>query len=43
MNPPTMRPWNLALRLGLEIGALTGLGIAAWSQTEGAARWTSQP
>ena len=38
MNPPQMRPWNLALRLGLEIGALTGLGIAAWTQTEGAVR-----
>jgi hypothetical protein len=34
-----MRPWNLALRLGLEIGALTGLGVAAWNQTDGAARW----
>ncbi|MCP3987998.1 MAG: YrdB family protein [Actinomycetia bacterium] len=33
-----MRSWNLALRLGLEIAALTGLGIAAWNQTEGAAR-----
>ena len=39
MNPPKMKPWNLALRLGLEIGALTGLGIAAWDQTGGAARW----
>jgi hypothetical protein len=38
MNPPEMRPWNLALRFGLEIGALTGLGIAAWTQTDGAAR-----
>ena len=38
MNPPDMRPWNLALRLGLEIGALTGLGVAAWTQTEGPAR-----
>jgi hypothetical protein len=38
MNPPEMRPWNLALRLGLEIGALTGLGLAAWTQTQGAAR-----
>jgi hypothetical protein len=36
-----MRPWNLALRLGLEIGALTGLGLAAWAQTEGAARWVA--
>ena len=39
MNPPDMRPWNLALRLGLEMGALTGLGVAAWNQTDGAARW----
>lgn len=39
MKPPTMRPWNLALRLGLEIGALAGLGIGAWSQTDGTARW----
>jgi hypothetical protein len=34
-----MRPWNLALRLGLEIGALIGLGVAAWNQTGGVARW----
>jgi hypothetical protein len=39
MNPPEMRKWNLALRLGLEIGALTGLGVAAWNQTDGAIRW----
>lgn len=39
MNPPKMQSWNLALRLGLEIGALTGLGVAAWNQTEGAVRW----
>ena len=38
MNPPAMRPWNLALRLGLEIGALTGLALAAWTHTDGAAR-----
>ena len=37
MQPPKMRSWNLALRLGLEIGALIGLGLAAWTQTEGAA------
>ena len=41
MSPPEMRPWNLALRLGLEIGALTGLGLAAWTQTDGAARWVA--
>ena len=39
MNPPKMRPWNLALRFGLEIAALTGLGLAAWSETDGAIRW----
>lgn len=38
MNPLEMRPWNLALRLGLEIGALTGIGLAAWNQTAGAIR-----
>jgi len=36
-----MRLWNLALRLGLEIGALAGLGIAAWNLTEGGARWVA--
>ena len=36
-----MRPWNLALRLGLEIAALTGLGLAAWHLTDGAARWVA--
>ena len=41
MNPLQMRPWNLALRLGLEIGALIGLGLAAWTQTEGSARWVA--
>lgn len=39
MSPPEMRPWNLALRLGLEIGALTGLSIVAWNQTDGVGRW----
>jgi hypothetical protein len=41
MKPPEMRPWNLTLRFGLEIGALIGLGVAAWIQTEGAARWVA--
>jgi len=36
-----MRAWNLALRLGLEVGALVGLGLAAWNQTDGAARWAA--
>ncbi len=39
MKPPVMRPWNLALRLGLEIAAVGGLGIGAWIQTDGTARW----
>ncbi len=34
-----MRPWNLALRFGLEIGALTGLGSAGWTQTDGFVGW----
>lgn len=38
MTPPEMRPWNLAIRLGLELAALTGLGLASWNQTTGAAR-----
>jgi hypothetical protein len=41
MNPPEMRPWNLALRLGLEIGALAGLGLAAWNQGGGVVRWVA--
>jgi hypothetical protein len=41
MNPPKMQPWNLALRFGLELAALTGLGVAAWDQTAGAARWVA--
>ena len=39
MNPPEMAGWNLALRFALEIGALIGLGIAAWQSTSGPARW----
>lgn len=41
MNPPTMAGWNLALRFGLEIGALVGLGTAAWSNSTGATRWVT--
>lgn len=37
-HPPEMRPWNLALRFGLELAALSGLGLAAWSRTGGVAR-----
>lgn len=36
MNPPVMAVWNLALRFGLEVAALVGLGAAAWDQTTGA-------
>jgi hypothetical protein len=41
MDPPEMRPWNLALRFVLEIGALVGLGMAAWASTEGPMRWVA--
>jgi hypothetical protein len=41
MNPPTMAGWNLALRFGLELGALTGLGLAAWKLTSGPVRWAA--
>jgi hypothetical protein len=34
-----MAGWNLALRFALEIGALIGLGIAAWQSTTGPVRW----
>lgn len=36
MNPPTMRRWNLALRFGLELCALVGLGVGGWSVATGA-------
>jgi hypothetical protein len=39
MNPPTMAGWNLALRFGLELGALTGLAVAAWHFSSGVMRW----
>ena len=38
VNPPPMAGWNLALRFGLELGALAGLGAAAWSGTSGRTR-----
>jgi len=34
-----MAGWNLALRFALEIGALIGLGVAAWQSTSGPVRW----
>lgn len=37
--PPTMAGWNLALRFGLELLALTGLGVAAWRLTNGPIRF----
>jgi len=41
MTPPTMAGWNLALRFGLELGALAGLAAAAWKLTSGPARWAA--
>ena len=34
-----MAGWNLALRFGLELAALAGLGLAAWKLTSGPLRW----
>ena len=39
MNPPVMASWNLALRFGLEIGAVAGLATVAWRSTGGPMRW----
>ncbi len=39
MTPPTMSGWNLALRFGLELAALTGLASAAWKLGSGPTRW----
>lgn len=33
MNPPEMRPWNLALRLGLEVAGHPVLGAAGAALT----------
>ncbi|MCL4162753.1 UNVERIFIED_CONTAM: hypothetical protein GTU68_027663 [Idotea baltica] len=33
-----MSGWNLALRFGLELAALTALGAASWATTSGAIR-----
>jgi len=41
MTPPTMASWNLALRFGLEVGALAGFGLAAWKLTSGPVRWAA--
>ncbi len=39
MTPPSMAGWNLALRFGLELAALAGLGAAAWKLSSGPLRW----
>ena len=41
MTPPTMAGWNLALRFGLELGALAGAGFAAWTLASGPVRWAA--
>ncbi|MGI9613555.1 MAG: DUF2568 domain-containing protein [Acidimicrobiales bacterium] len=41
MTPPTVAGWNLALRFGLELGALAGLGLAGWKLTSGPIRWAA--
>lgn len=41
MTPPAMAAWNLALRFGLELSALAGLGLAAWKLTSGPVRWAA--
>ncbi len=39
MTPPDMAGWNLTLRFGLELAALTGLALAAWKLSSGDLRW----
>ena len=39
VTPPDMAGWNLALRFGLELGALAGLAAGAWHLTSGSGRW----
>ncbi len=39
--PPEMASWNLALRFGLEVAAIVGLGVAAWRLTPGPLRWAA--
>ncbi len=41
MNAPEMARWNLALRFGLELAALVGLAIGAWSALSGWVRWVA--
>lgn len=39
--PPVMRAGNLALRFGLELAALGGIGLVAWNGSTGVVRWFS--
>lgn len=41
MTPPSMAGWNLGLRFGLELGALAGLGLAAWKLSSSPVRWAA--
>ena len=41
MNPPTMAGWNLALRFGLELAALSALAAGAWRLGSGNIRWVA--
>jgi hypothetical protein len=41
MTPPDMAGWNLALRFGLELAAITGLAMAAWKLSSGNFRWVA--
>lgn len=41
MSLPVMAGWNLALRFCLELGALVGLGVAAWKLAPGQTRWVA--
>ena len=41
MNPPDMAGWNLALRFGLEVAALTWLATVAWRLSSGPWRWVA--
>jgi hypothetical protein len=40
-SAPEMAGWNLALRFGLELGALGSLGLAAWKLSPNPARWVA--
>ena len=39
MSAPSMAGWNLALRFGLELAALAGLAIGAWTLASDGSRW----